>query len=215
MRIQYSRHGATHHETSGTRISPAAECVLCWAQITIAWLTLACGWNSTGRAQVGVGFRQAVGGVYVDARGVVNNVERDGFKKLRELKLQQMQSGRRRPRPAGRVAQGFAPPDAGRDRRGERRRKRTFPTKFVTWRASSGFNTSSFIPRRTTSCWPALVKAGRSTIAATWSARRRAGLCWISTICWSPCGPPNRRRRAESPARSIRRKRASSASRRT
>ena len=54
-------------------------------------LLLACGWCSVVEAQIGVGFRQAVGGVYVDARGVVKNVERDGFNKLREMMLRQMQ----------------------------------------------------------------------------------------------------------------------------
>ncbi|HUY33426.1 MAG TPA: DUF1598 domain-containing protein, partial [Pirellulales bacterium] len=48
-------------------------------------------WRSPVQAQIGLGFQQAVGGVYVDGRGVVNNVARDQFNKLRETKLRQMQ----------------------------------------------------------------------------------------------------------------------------
>jgi len=60
----------------------------CFAVASAVWVGA---WYSPAKAQVGVGFQQAVGGVYVDARGVVNNVERDGFNKLREMKLSQMQ----------------------------------------------------------------------------------------------------------------------------
>jgi hypothetical protein len=61
----------------------------CFAVALAFWALAA--WCSPAQAQIGVGFQQAVGGVYVDARGVVNNVERDGFNKLREVMLKQMQ----------------------------------------------------------------------------------------------------------------------------
>jgi len=60
-------------------------------RLTIVTLLLACGWCLLVEAQIGRGFQQAVGGVYVDARGVVNNVERDEFIKKREMMLRQMQ----------------------------------------------------------------------------------------------------------------------------
>ncbi len=61
----------------------------CFAVASVVWGWAA--WCMPAQAQIGLGFQQAVGGVYVDARGVVNNVERDGFNKLREVMLKQMQ----------------------------------------------------------------------------------------------------------------------------
>jgi hypothetical protein len=184
--------------------TPFAACFL----VAVVSL-LAPKWAAAQVGGGGFGFGgQAVGGIAIDARGIVGNLDPKALESLaaeRQKALADLVDGGPsdlRKVSLARIIAAVEGSIAG---------KAPLPADVLFLGGLERSPTSSLIPRITTSCSRGLPTASASMRGATWSARRAAARSSTSRICWSPSGLSTVSDREAFSARSTQRPRASPA----